>query len=72
MQLPHAALAGSLTGLLFGLAVCLIQNIPVVDSLYRIMILTFAGAWMGMLLAWLNQLLPTRCDDHSEHQDSGV
>jgi len=68
----HAALTGSLTGLLFGLAICLIQNIPVTDALFRILVLTFAGAWMGVMLAWLNLLLPTRHEQNSEKQDSGV
>lgn len=72
MKPVHAALTGSLTGMLFGLAICLIQNIPISDALFRILILTFAGAWMGVLLAWLNLLLPTRHDRNSGAQDSGA
>ena len=72
MKPVHAALTGSLTGLLFGLAVCLIQNIPISDALLRMLTLSFAGAWMGVLLAWLNLLLPTHHDRNSGTQDSGA
>jgi uncharacterized membrane protein YjfL (UPF0719 family) len=72
MKPAHAALAGMLTGLLFGCAISLIQNIAVSDALFRIFILTSAGAWMGVLLAWLNQLLPSKVNRQSEHTDSGL
>jgi len=65
----HASISGALVGLLFGSAICLIQNIAVSDALFRIFILTSAGAWMGVMLAWLNQLLPSKSDHHSEHTD---
>ncbi|GAV19423.1 hypothetical protein MMIC_P0357 [Mariprofundus micogutta] len=66
MTPAHAATAGALTGLLLGSAICLIQNIPVVESLFRISILAFAGAWMGILLAWLNQILPDKKNQHDQ------
>ncbi len=72
MKPTHAALAGMLTGLLFGCAISLIQNIPVADALFRIFILTSAGAWMGVLLAWLNQLLPSKDNRQSEHRDHSL
>ncbi len=72
MKPLHAGLAGLLTGLLFGYAICLIQNIPVSNALFRIFILMSAGAWMGILLAWLNQLLPSKVNRQSEHPDSGL
>jgi len=76
MNPGHAATSGALTGLLFGCAICLIQNIPVVDSLFRIFVLTFAGAWMGILLSWLNQIIPAKMDQDSprqkNHSDSGL
>ena len=71
MKPLHAATSGTLIGFLFGAAICLFQNIPVTDSLFRIFILTLAGCWMGLLLAWLNQLLPSKSNS-SEHRDSGV
>jgi len=71
MSPAQAGIAGCLTGILFGLAICLIQNIPLVDSLFRILILALAGAWMGVLLAWLNVLLPNRKHDQ-QHQDNSA
>ncbi len=70
MKPTHAAISGALIGLLFGAAICLIQNITVSDALFRMFILTSAGAWMGVMLAWLNQLLPSKSDHHSEHPDA--
>jgi len=72
MKPLHAGLAGMLTGLLFGCAICLIQNIAISNAFFRIFILTSAGAWMGVLLAWLNQLLPSKLNRQSEHTDSGI
>ncbi len=70
MKPAHAALSGAMTGLLFGLFVCLLRDIPAADSLFRIGVLTAAGAWMGVLLAWLNELLPERAD--ADRADSGA
>ena len=70
MKPSHAGISGALIGLLFGCAICLIQNITISDALFRIFILTSAGAWMGVMLAWLNQLLPSKSDHHSEHTDA--
>ncbi|MDQ6996179.1 MAG: hypothetical protein Q9M82_01810 [Mariprofundus sp.] len=72
MKPGYAALAGMLTGFLFGCAICLIQNIPLSNALFRIFILTAAGAWMGILLAWLNQLLPSKVNRPAEHTDGGA
>ncbi|MBL4774455.1 MAG: hypothetical protein JKY87_00140 [Mariprofundus sp.] len=72
MKPTHAGISGSFIGLLLGSAVCLIQNIHIEEALFRIFILTSAGAWMGVMLAWLNQLLPSKSDHHhSEHTDVG-
>lgn len=72
MTPAHAATAGALIGLMLGIAICLIQAIPIADALLRIAILTFVGAWMGLLLAWLNQLLPNKQDNNKEHRDTGI
>jgi len=69
MNPTQAALSGAMTGLLFGLFICLVRDIPVADSLFRIGVLTAAGAWMGVLLAWLNALLPEQRPDESIHHD---
>ncbi|MDX8402218.1 MAG: hypothetical protein R8K47_06260 [Mariprofundaceae bacterium] len=72
MSPVQAALPGAMTGLLFGLFICLIRDIPVADCLFRIGVLAAAGAWMGVLLAWLNELLPDRLDSdaiEAEHKE---
>jgi len=68
MKPIHACVSGALTGLLFGSAICLIQNIAINEALFRIFILTSAGAWMGIMLAWLNQLLPSKADHQAQQQ----
>jgi len=72
MKPMQAGMAGILTGLLFGCAICLIQNISIADASFRIFILTSAGGWMGVLLAWLNQLLPSKTNQQTEHTDAGA
>ncbi len=78
MKPTHAATSGALAGLLLGSAICLIQNISVEDSLFRVSILAFSGAWMGILLAWLNQILPSQSNHQNDpknnghHSDSGL
>jgi len=72
MKPLQAGMAGILTGLLFGAAICLIQNISIADASFRIFILTSAGGWMGVLLAWLNQLLPSKTNQKTEHTDAGA
>jgi len=72
MKPAHAATSGALTGLMLGIAICLIQAIPIPDALLRISILTFVGAWMGLLMAWLNQLLPNKSNHDNGHRDSGL
>jgi len=72
MKPVQAGLSGMLTGFLFGCAICLVQSIPIPGALFRIFILTSAGAWMGVLLAWLNQMLPSKIEQQSEHSDSGA
>jgi len=72
MKPLQAALSGMLSGFLFGCAICLVQNIPIPDALFRIFILTSAGAWMGVLLGWLNQILPSKLEHGTEHRDNNT
>jgi len=58
MPIHFAALYGACLGLLAGAAITLLFNLDMSDSIYRTGILSISGAWMGMLLAWLNTLLP--------------
>jgi len=72
MKVSQASISGAATGFLFGCAICLVQEISIIDSIFRIFVLTVAGAWMGVLLVWLDQLLPLssrQADQVGENQD---
>jgi len=64
MKLSYAASCGALLGALVGIAICILCNISWLDSLYRIGVLAFGAAWMGMLLAFLGQLLSPKQGEH--------
>ncbi len=68
MKPLQACVSGALIGLLLGGAICLIQNIAISEALFRVFILSSAGAWMGAMLAWLNQLLPSKSDHPPAHR----
>jgi hypothetical protein len=57
MSLPikHAATIGASTGALSGAAIALAMDISLSAALERIGILTFAAAWGGVVLVWLDQ-----------------
>jgi len=57
IQTSYAAASGAFAGVLIGIAICLVQEISLADSAFRSFILGASGAWMGMLLAWLDQML---------------
>lgn len=57
MSPRSAALCGACIGLLPGIAIAMILNLDMADAAYRITMLSVGGGWMGMLLAWLNDLL---------------
>ena len=63
MRVKHAAIAGSSIGILSGIAICTLIDASLSDALFRISILAIGGAWMGMMLAWLDDLLTP--NDHS-------
>jgi len=57
MPSRHAAACGISIGLLTGIAIAMCLNLEVADAAYRIIVLAACGAWMGILLACLNDLL---------------
>ncbi|OIQ03773.1 MAG: hypothetical protein AUK36_01640 [Zetaproteobacteria bacterium CG2_30_59_37] len=57
MPMHLASLYGACLGLLAGVVITLLFNLEMADSVYRTGLLTVCGAWMGLLLAWLNTLL---------------
>jgi len=69
MPIHFATLYGACLGLLAGAAITLLFNLDMSDSVYRTGILTISGAWMGMLLAWLNTLLPEHNEPSPQRAD---
>lgn len=59
MPMHLASLYGACLGLLAGIVIALLFDLDMADSIYRTSILSVCGAWMGLLLAWLNTLLPS-------------
>ena len=68
MKIGQAGLLGALAGFLLGLFICLIQGISVEHALLRISILTAAAGWIGIMLAWLNQLLPSAKEEEPDNR----
>jgi len=71
MPMHLATLYGACLGLLAGIVISLLFNLDIADSIYRTSILTVCGAWMGLLLAWLNSLLPVHAEQGSAHEGAG-
>jgi len=63
MPTSHAAACGGIAGLLLGVIIALINDMQLSDAAYRLLILAMSGAWMGSILATLNDLLMP--DSHS-------
>lgn len=64
-----ASTYGGVTGLLIGMAIVLTYDLPLTDSFYRLLALTACGAWMGGILAWLDQLLPEQNEQESSETE---
>jgi len=62
----HAAACGFSIGLLTGIAIAMFLNLEIADAAYRIIVLAIGGAWMGILLACLNDLLLPSQNRNSE------
>ncbi len=58
MNTRQAAVCGGSIGFLIAFAIAMLMRLDIVDAAWRAAILTCGGAWMGALLAWLNDLLP--------------
>jgi len=66
MQPSHAAVCGGVAGLLLGVIIAIINDLQLADAAYRLLILAMSGAWMGSILATLDDLLMP-----DSHNDSG-
>ena len=67
MQVKHAAIAGTSVGILSGIAICTIIDASLSDAIFRISILAIGGAWMGMMLVWLDDLLTPNDQGRDSH-----
>jgi len=70
MNTSHVAAFGGACGALIGFSICMVVGINFYETMIRVAVLAVSGAWIGMMLAWLNQLLPTM--PQSEDDDEEV
>jgi len=68
IRTSYAAASGAFAGVLIGISICLIQEITLYDAVFRCFILSASGAWMGMLFAWLDQMLTPKDKNNSDDQ----
>jgi len=71
VQVKHAAVAGVSIGFLTGFTICMVIGVSLADGLFRVSILAVSGAWMGVLLVWLNDLLTPGKQNKTLHGHSG-
>ncbi len=67
MRTSYAAASGAFAGVLIGISICLIQEISLPDTVFRCFVLGASGAWMGMLFAWLDQMLTPKAKNHTKN-----
>ncbi|RMH51153.1 MAG: hypothetical protein D6682_05215 [Zetaproteobacteria bacterium] len=58
LSTSHVAAFGGACGALIGFAICMVVGIGFYETVVRMAVLGIAGAWIGMMLKWLNDLLP--------------
>jgi hypothetical protein len=58
MKIYHATLTGAVSGACLAFVVCIIKDLTLADTAYRMFILGIGGGWIGFLLSWLNLILP--------------
>ncbi len=68
MNIYHAMAAGAVSGACLSFAMCLIKDLTLADTIYRMFIVGLGGAWVGFLLAWLNMILPQADKPSKRHQ----
>ncbi len=67
MNLYYSLVTGAVAGACVAFSVCMIKDLTIADTLYRMFIVGIGGAWIGFLLSWLNMILP-RLDKHQNQQ----
>ncbi len=66
MNARQASVCGGCIGLLTAFAIAMLFKLDFTDAAYRAAVLTCGGAWMGALLAWLDELLPETDGEEQE------
>lgn len=56
--MKYATAASGMMGAAFAFALGMFNDFSMADILFRMLILGVAGAWIGLLLSWLNLILP--------------
>lgn len=63
MDIRYAAAYGGLAGLLIGVVASVLNDLGLMDTLYRLLILSVGGAWIGGMLAGISDFLsPDKTD----------
>jgi len=68
MNASHVAAFGGACGSLIAFSICMVIGVDFYQTIIRVAVLAAAGAWIGMMLAWLNQLLPTMPQEEREQE----
>ena len=71
MNLFHSTIAGAVTGACLAFALCIIKDLSMAGTLYRMFIVSIGGAWIGFLLSWLNMMLP-QADTHNNQRERHI
>lgn len=58
MKMKYATAASGIMGAAIAFALGMFNDFSMADILFRMLILGVAGAWIGLLLSWLNLILP--------------
>lgn len=66
MKIRYISAYGGIAGLLLGTVITLVYDMPFGDAAVRLLTLSVCGAWMGAIIAWLDQILP----EAGEHETS--
>jgi len=68
MNIYHSTLIGAVSGACLAFVICIIKDLALADTAYRMFILAIGGAWIGFLLSWLNLILPRVEHKRNMHQ----
>ncbi len=64
MSTGYASICGGIAGLLLGASIAFVQDIQTAATLYRLLVLSIGGAWMGYILSCLDNTLSEYSNEH--------